>query len=168
MSGTGKMKTNAVMNYRADIITILPFLMMLATGVVIQAVYHFGHCPAEYPVLGIARTGWVSVHRLSSAASLACVAVHLYLHREYIRNVLVKKSSRRRAGKVRENFWLLVIFTVTSLTGVVSWLFLAAPASRAVIEIHDKLGLALVVLSIHHVAHRLGWLKKRTEERFGR
>ncbi len=167
MSGTGKMRSNIAANYRVDIATILPFLMMLATGVLIQAAYHFGHHPAEYQVMGIARSGWVNVHRLSSVAAIACVAFHLYLHREYIGNVLLKKLLKRGAGRIRENFWLLVIFMVTSLTGVVSWLLLPAQANRILVEIHDKLGLVLIVLSLHHVAHRWGWLKKRTAELFG-
>jgi hypothetical protein len=35
------------------------------------------------------------------------------------------------------------------------------------VEIHDKLGMVLIVLSLHHVAHRWGWLKKRTAELLG-
>jgi cytochrome b subunit of formate dehydrogenase len=94
MSAGGKKRSYGAVNYWITVAAILPFLVMIITGVVVQATYHFGRHPADYQVMGIAGAGWVNAHRLSSVAAIACVAFHLYLHREYIGNVLLKKYQR--------------------------------------------------------------------------
>lgn len=166
---TGKKPTNrSDARYRTDMLSLITFALTLYSGVLLQIVYHMGHHQAEYAILGLDRAGWLNVHLAGMALTMMAIGVHLSFNAGSLKALFVANNYIRRSARTRVTFWLGVIFCATALTGITAWPMQESPASRMLIEIHDKLGPVLIVLAVIHIWQHGSWIKKKTYEMLGR
>ncbi len=128
------------------------------SGLLIQMAYHRGHAgkptAASVPVLGLGHAGWLDIHRGAILVLSALMALHVFAHW-----VTFEKMVRARfAIRDRSTAGLTIVFALAAITGYAPWLIGllggAATVRKAVVEIHDKLALILVVYLVLHVARR--------------
>lgn len=85
------------LNLFVNIISFFAFLISTITGLVLWLVlpggYGFrgGRNPLSDGIfLGLARYDWIDLHNLSSIIFVVLVAVHLVLHRRWIKNAIAR------------------------------------------------------------------------------
>jgi len=63
---------------------------------------------------------------------------------------------------------LSAIFISTCLTGFIPWLLPSGEDTeitrRGLLEIHDKMGIVLIVLLVLHVSKRFNWFRKHLQQ----
>ncbi len=162
--------------YWTDLTAFIGGLLVFATGVVLLLRFHVGPEGAtRSAALGMSRLAWVDVHRVAAVLTVAALAAHVYLHWPIIsRNML---RILRHAGRVRARDRILYLgFTVVAAAGFVAWLVLPGsppflvlgssswnvlppPTERhAVIDVHNLVGMAVLVTVVMHVRPHFGWL----------
>ncbi|MBN1533777.1 MAG: DUF4405 domain-containing protein [Spirochaetes bacterium] len=145
-------------NFCVNMANLLPFLLLAATGLVLQSEYHLHRLPCCTPVLGLQKGGWLLLHKLFAVVSLAGCTLHCLLHRRWIAAAFRRRMQRRTVPS-RITRYLLVVSIPTALTALVSWFFLGPGHGRfMLVEIHDKLALVLTILFLLHLATRTGWM----------
>ena len=145
-------------NFYLDLLNGIPFLMVIVTGMLLQINYHLHGLPDDYMTVGLSRSGWSLLHKTSAVISLAGIAAHCILHRASIAASTRKFFSGGSPLTVISSFYVLLICVPTALTAMISWIALnPGPAGRsALVEVHDKLALALVAISAYHILTRAG------------
>ena len=144
----------------ANLISLVPFLALMASGLVLQVEYHLHHVPDTAPAFGLDRHGWLALHKTAAVISLACMAHHCAHHWRFIASVTKKKLYRKKISRAMVSYYLFIIFIPTALTALVSWLFLTGHARFMIVEIHDKLALLLTAVFLTHLATRAGSMVK--------
>jgi hypothetical protein len=144
-------------------INILLLVSSVATafsGLTIMIHYHMGHqgdISTTYIFWGIDYVGWSAIHKTGTIVLSLIMAYHILLHWKWYKNVLLKKL----LTKNRQVILLTVIFIVTALTGFFPWLLQSGDVSdttrRGILEIHDKMGIVLIVFLVLHVSKRFNW-----------
>ncbi len=147
-------------NFYVNLAALVPFLVTIATGMVLQLQYHMHHLPDCSPVLGLGRHGWLTLHKISAVTSLACILHHCAHHWKFIVTVTKKKLYRKKMSSAVVSYYLFVIFVPTALTAILSWTFMTGRARFMLVEVHDKLALLLVFVFSAHLVTRAGWMVK--------
>ncbi|WP_372772986.1 DUF4405 domain-containing protein [Mangrovibacterium sp.] len=149
-------------NYYVDIASFFPFLLLLISGI-IMLVYHAGK-PASETILGKDSHFWLNTHIVFAVISIVATAIHLSLHLNWFKKLF--------SGTLKNKYWLrnlilLVLFLITTLTSVVPWLFFdESPTATAILGIHNKFGLILVVFFAIHLLSYFSWLINMTKKVF--
>ena len=85
------------LNLLVNILSFFAFLISTITGLVLWQVlpggYGFrgGRSPLSDGIfLGLARHDWLDLHNLSSIIFVALVAIHIVLHRRWIKSAIVR------------------------------------------------------------------------------
>ena len=162
MDKSASISRAARMNFFLNLINAAPFLIVMISGLALQVNYHMHRLPDEALVSGLSRSGWLLLHKTSAALSLAGIIAHCVTHRKQIGATTRRIIKNRSFSKIMASYYLLLICIPTAFTAIGSWLlFNPGDASRrALVEIHDKLGLVLVIVSTVHILSRTGWMIK--------
>jgi cation transport ATPase len=140
----------------------LALLLLLSfSGLLMQMNYHMGHHPESLLCMGMNKEGWLWLHKIVSLLFVVLAGYHIYQRRKWLLRFL-KRNKNQQKQKVKTNsLWLSLLFVPASITAFISWFILTDPHSdKALIEIHDKLGILITVfLIIHLLQHRrwFGW-----------
>lgn len=133
--------SKATRNYYVDIISLIPFLLMIGTGI-IMLIYHTGK-PYCTETLSINGNTWLIIHKFFSVLSFILVAIHLIIHIDWLKNLFLKKLSNKYKSI---NITLLIVFLLTTLTALSSWLIVSnTEVSEELRGAHNKLGLLLII-----------------------
>lgn len=139
---------------------LMPFVLLALSGLLIQINYHAGHMADTAVVLGLNRYGWLLLHKVTAVISIIGLSIHIFLHMGWLKAVLLKKLYKKPNRNTQTTMWLLILTTVTTLTGIISWL--SAPATayerHSIIEIHDKIGIFLIILFVLHIINHWKWI----------
>lgn len=147
-------------NYLVELLAIVPFMAMIITGIV-MLVYHISENESLL-LLGIQKSSWLLFHKITSCIALLMVIWHLIQHAYWIKKLftLELKSKFKRV-----NTALFIIFTLTVLTALFSWLvFPKTMISNGLKGIHSKLGFTTIILFFFHIKNYFSWLKKMTQK----
>lgn len=152
-------------NLITDLLLLPSGFLTVFSGILLQIKYHMGRLPKTTEVLSINYYEWTVIHKYASVLFFVILCVHIYLHKEWyislFRKIPVKRERTSR---------LALILLVTSLLGFIPWgqsiinSLLGRPSpvtERIFVEIHDKLGILLMIKIIMHVWKRFGWIVKR-------
>ncbi len=162
MSRDNKISGTALFNYRVNALNFIPFVLLAATGLILQIEYHMHHLPDASYVMGFNRPEWLGIHKLLAVVSLAGIAVHCVSHSKFIASTTRRLFDKTYRGRIASSYWLFLVYIPTLLTAMASWLLLGGNelSRRSLVEVHDKLALVLVVLSVVHVVTRFKWMVK--------
>lgn len=156
--------SKATRNYYVDIISLIPFLLMIGTGI-IMLIYHTGKAYCT-KTLSIDGNTWLIIHEFFSVLSFILVVIHLIIHIDWLKNIFLKKSSNKYKGI---NITLLIVFSLTALTALSSWLIVSnTEVSEGLRGAHNKLGLLLIIFFSIHITNYFKWLVKMTNQVFGK
>lgn len=149
----------AIRNYYVDIISLLPFLLLLFTGVILL-IYHKGK-PYQAETLSISGYSWLIVHKIVSVASFFMVAIHLTLHLNWLKKLFTRKLKNKHKGK---NITLFILFFLTVLPSALSWLIINdTELAKGLRGIHNKLGILLIILFVIHFINYFNWIITMTK-----
>ena len=152
-------------NYFLNMATLLPFVLLLASGILVLR-YH-GGMDYNKLTLGLNGNQWLKAHQLLALVVIPLVMLHLWLHGYWLKKLFrLKKAS----GKNHDmNLALFIVFVLTVLTALISWLvFDGKPAADLLREIHNKLGLALLFFFAIHLINYFKWLANMTRKNFSK
>lgn len=140
-------------------IIFFPFLILAFSGLLLQHSYHLEHMAGTVSVLGLNRSGWLLLHKITAVLSAAGVSMHVSLHMNWLKAVFLKKLYKKPNWNIQITLWLLILAAVTILTGIYPWLFApTAQIRHGFIEIHDKMGILLAILFILHKLNHWKWI----------
>lgn len=159
-----KLLTNkAFRNYVVDLAALLPFLCLLASGI-IMLIYRSG-VSEESLTLGFSGHQWRWFHQRTTLVALPLVLLHLVLHWAALRRLFLKG---RKAGFKPINLGLLILFLSTTASGLLTWLWIQEEGMvEGFQELHNKLGMALVVFFALHLAVFYPFLIKMSRKHLG-
>jgi hypothetical protein len=107
------------------------------------------------------------LHCLSGTLMVAGSVVHLILHWDWIKAVILR-GPKNLAKRVRANrvidLWLFGFFVVCGLTGVVSWAF---PTLREWAAMHRLTGTAMLIVMGFHLVYHWKWIVVNTKRYLG-
>ena len=149
------------MNYIVDCLLIVFGIMMIFSGLLLQARYH-GRTMNPLVVSQIPDyIQWTQIHKLSIVIVSILVCFHIPFHIKWYRAVIKKGL----ISKNKLTISLTIVFLLSALTGFWAWLIpvfykgaSGLIAEKHIIEIHDKLSIILAVLVIVHVSKKVKWL----------
>jgi len=142
------------------------------SGSLLQVKYHAGRLPKTTYVLFNNYFDWVTIHKASASLFFIFLCTHIYLHKDWYYR-MYKKNLLKRNAPIR----LTIVLLVTAITGFFPWiqsLFVYFKGlethfgEKFFIEIHDKLGILLIILLIFHITKRFRWIKFRLSKLFGK
>jgi hypothetical protein len=167
MNQTNTISKIIKINFYINSINFILFLGIIITGLVIQLNYHMHRLPDTYLIMGMERMGWLLAHKAATAAALIGIIIHCMLHLKYISAATKKFINKASKSPAMTSYYLLIICFFTSITAIISWLFLeqANPLRFLLIEVHDKLALLFIIFSVVHILSRTKWMLK-TYQRF--
>lgn len=156
--------------FYVNTIIFFPFILLALSGLLIQFNYHLGDMADTAVVLGLNRYEWLLLHKITAVISIIGLSVHLFLHMSWLKTVFFKKLFKKSSRTIKITSWLLILAVATALTGIISWLL--APAMthtrHSAIEIHDKLGILLIILFVLHIINHLKWITYTFSDILGR
>lgn len=156
--------TKAERKYFIIIATLLPFLILIASGIILL-LYHTGKPETEY-TLSLAKNIWLTVHKTATVFSVLLITIHLIQHASWFKKVL---SGKLKSKNKEMNLTLLALFLFAMITGVSSWLLVSdEKASYALLGVHNKFGLLLIILFLIHLKNYFRWLFTMTKKRINK
>jgi hypothetical protein len=133
---------------------------MVVSGFAMQFGYHIGHhgsIDASRVFWGMDFAAWSATHKTSIMLGALLTLVHVRSHWRWLQAVV----SKRLFAKNWLTVTLTTLFVAAAVTGYIPWIVdLAdgsASARKVLIEVHDKLTLALSVCLAIHVVGRVRW-----------
>ncbi len=164
-----KTKKSTIFFY-VDTIILSPFILLAISGLLIQINYHAGEMTDTAVVLGLNRYEWLLLHKITAVISIIGLSIHLFLHMSWLKTVLLKKSYKKPNRNTKITMWLLILAVATALTGIIPWLLAPATshARHSVIDIHDKIGIILIILFVLHIINHLKWITYTFSDILGR
>ncbi len=151
-------------NYYVDLAALLPFIMLLFTGIVLL-MYHSGK-PIGENTLGHDGSFWLNIHIVCAVISLVMIGVHLSLHLSWFKKLFTGQLKNKY--KIR-NLVLVVLFLLTTITAVVP-MFISEESNAAAVMLglHNKIGLLLIIFFVIHLLTYFRWLVGTTKKVFGK
>ena len=146
--------------FNLNILLLVSSIATAFSGLTIMFHYHMGNhgdIITSDTLWGIDYGGWSVIHKIATVVLSLIMAYHILLHWKWYKNVLLKKLLKKN----RQVLLLTVIFIITSATGLIPWLVLSGDemhiTRRGILEIHDKMGIMLIVFLILHLSKRFKW-----------
>ncbi len=151
------------MNRLLDIALFAGSVAAIGTGLLLLIEFHMGSGARATEFAGLSKAFWRNAHRFVALLLLPGLALHLWLHRRYIKHLL-ERLRERQPARLRRALWgqtlLLATALVVSVSGFAAWTALPywMPTLRdprhACIDIHNVAGLLLLVGLAHHIHRR--------------
>lgn len=152
--------TKTIKKITVDIINLISLSISAFIGILIQANYHIGHKADSFLVYGFDRGFWNNLHIFVTALFLIGLIYHSVLNFRTIKTLFQSRIKSLPKGFGISRILLLIMF-LTSLSGIFSLIFNIAGEFQIrfhFLEIHDKLGLLLVVLFLVHFIQHFKWM----------
>jgi Domain of unknown function (DUF4405) len=154
--------SKSTLNCYVDIISFLPFLISLFTGVILLK-YHSGEAYLT-EIFSLNGYAWMLIHKVSSVITISIITIHLFLHLNWLKKLFLGKLNSKNKTP---NIILLVLFLLTVITAFFSWLiFDDTEIANTLRGIHNKLGIVLIVFFVIHIKHYFTWVIKKTQRIF--
>ncbi|WP_075602842.1 DUF4405 domain-containing protein [Saccharicrinis aurantiacus] len=151
-------------NYYVDMASLLPFLLMIFTGIILLG-YHAGKSTSQL-TLSMSSNFWLNAHIVTSIITIGLVCVHLYQHISWFKKLFIKGG---KSKKWIRNLILLILFIATTLTSLIPWLVMEdTSSSKLVLGLHNKFGLLLIIFFVIHVLSYSKWIVALTKNVFGK
>lgn len=148
-------------------------IVMIISGLLLQFGFHIGRnnihghmnvtsISDSLPVLvwGLTKSSWALIHKISAVIFTLFALYHIYKHSAYYKTIIKKMLIKQNKLIVG----LSLLFIAAGVTGFIPWgidIFSGSEFSRfAFVEVHDKLGLILVIYTVIHILRRRGWFSK--------
>jgi hypothetical protein len=159
VNNVNKLKKSTIFFY-VNAIIFLPFVLLALSGLLIQINYHAGHMADTAVVLGLNRYAWLLLHKITAVISIIGLSIHIFLHMGWLKAVFFKKLYKKPNWNTRITMWLLILTVATALTGIIPWLLAPAKAHarHSFIDIHDKIGIILIILFVLHIINHWKWI----------
>ena len=145
-----------------NITLLLSGITTAFSGLTIMLHYHMGHHGAisiTDTFWGLHYLDWSGIHKTSTIVLSLLMAYHVLLHWKWYKNVVLKNLIANN----RQVLLLSFIFIVSFLTGFIPWILQLGVGTdtirRSILEIHDKLGIVLIVFLVLHIRKRFKWFK---------
>ena len=136
-------------------LSLLSFIIVSVTGMLIQVVYHMKGFPDEFVYIGLNKQKWLLLHKYTSFIVTILLLVHIARYHMWFVNMIKRKVLSNKNYYIKIMITLLTISFITIITGVFSLLFKpSGDIHNLVIEIHDKFGVVFVIFIIYHVIYR--------------
>lgn len=136
-------------------------IFAILSGFLLQGGYHLNNHGAATndQLFGLNYYYWSVSHKFSVVTMSLFVFCHVYLYKKWYKAVVKK----RLFAKNKQVLTLSLFFFLTAITGFSPWIFECLEGSKttrtAIIEIHDKLTIFLIVYLILHISKRFKWFK---------
>ncbi len=147
-------------NFCVNLLNIIPFLFLIISGSILQIEFHLLKLPNDYLIANLNRADWLVLHKISATISFMGVIIHCILHW----NVIIINSSilfvKKTIKRIPLSYYLFLVAIPTTFTAMFSWVFIHSKSNNRTIfiEIHDKIALIVIILSIIHILSRLKWM----------
>jgi hypothetical protein len=151
--------------FSIDLLLLFVSLIFVLSGLLIQVKYHMNH---STPII-VYSYGYfflAILHTISSIIGFVLMVIHIIQHLKWYRALIKKILKHYRISDVL----LSIIFILTGLSGLTAWLIsflypsttlFPSGIEKAIIEIHDKLGVVFSILFVIHLYHHLVLLFKQ-------
>jgi len=152
--------TKASRNYFFNLFSFLPFIFLLFTGIIVLR-YHTG---TEKIVVTIGLDGitWLKIHQVMALAVLPLIFVHLLMHKHWLKQLLTFKMTGKNSGMT---LTLFIVFLLCSITALLAWfVFDETKIAEALREVHNKLGLLLIIFFAIHLNNYFKWFLNMTRK----
>ena len=128
-------------------ITLLPFIILLATGLVLLE-YHTG-TPLDSIVMGQNAHFWFSFHKIIAIISNPLLLLHLFVKTNWVKKLFTLKLKDRFKTS---NILLFITFFLCTLTAFSAvFIFDGSDFAKVLDGIHNKLGLVLILVFTIHI-----------------
>jgi hypothetical protein len=111
-------------------------------------------------VCGFTYHEWSTIHKVAIVLFSLFMIYHFYTHWRWYKTVIAKQLIRKNLQVII----LTVLFILVALTGLIPWLIDLSGAKSTLrfvlIEMHDKLTLALIIFLVLHFIKRSKWYKR--------
>jgi hypothetical protein len=116
-------KTNSrtSINYWVNISSLVPFILLIISGFILQLNYHFGHNPETDEVFSLNKQDWLLLHKIFTLISTPIIFIHLALHYKWIKYLFMNKISSKGNKIVRTTKVLLILYFLTFFTSIISF-----------------------------------------------
>ena len=123
----------AKINFWIDIIILVEFILLIATGVLL---HHFPPESSERIIMGLTRYDWGSLHWILSIMLFSLIVIHLVLHSKWI------ETMSKRYFKVEYKVVLITITAIFILVGVLGPVYLTRefPSRKVFRQTYPKPG----------------------------
>ena len=156
------MNRETKLNYWIDIVSLIPFILMSASGLIMLN-FHSKSVTIDETVLNITGHNWYLIHKILIITSTLLTVIHLSLHPEWLKNVL-KGKMFSKSFTLKMSFWLLVVYLLNASLSFASWLFVEDKIVDAVLHgLHSKTGIVLIIIFIIHIIQHLKWIINTTK-----
>lgn len=139
---------------------LISALATVCSGFLIQIHYHMGNhgdINTNNIVWGLNHSQWSLSHKISIVILSSFMAYHFISHLKWF-NVIICKNL---IAKNRQVFILSFVFIIAAITGYIPWFLKLTDSEETTrkifIEIHDKIGLVLIVFLVLHTFKRAQW-----------
>ena len=164
------------LNLLLDWILFVASVVTFSTGLVLLIRFHMGEGAFAVSGLGQSKLFWLNLHRLSAAVVAAAAVTHVGLHWRAFRSRLTNIVAKRTKRPINSELIMYTVFLIAALTGLVAWLVLegssplfgpavigrASGARHPCIDTHHISSLVALLLIVHHVEHRWGFMASRS------
>lgn len=149
-------------NFNLNLFNLVVFVLAALTGSLLQIQYHIHGWPANWPVIGLSKSGWVLIHKVSAVLFLSGIAAHCLLNGRFVSALTRRLLNRRLSPLSSLSYDVFLISLPTLMTALVSWWFFEVnhPVRHVLVEIHDKLGWVQAVFICLHIVLRSGRMVK--------
>jgi len=148
-------------NFIIDIILFFNGILLSFSGLIISAKYHAEHLPKDVKYFIFNYYSWSFFHKVMSVVCFFLVCYHLYLHKTWVLKNLISRDTVKK-----KSIFPIIVFFIGALTGFIPWIISMSiifseniHLRRTIIEIHDKLGIILIILLIFHLTQKYFWIK---------
>lgn len=125
---------------------------MSISGLILTLRFHPSH-GTLLEVWGISRNIWRDMHIYSAIIASILFVFHLELVRKRLYKVITSGRESIKSIKTSRNvFWIFVIGAFTGFISYIAGIF--GIGMHHIIEIHDKLGLVLVIVIALHIVYK--------------
>ncbi|WP_167618085.1 hypothetical protein [Maribellus sediminis] len=164
MTRPEKKTSKATRNYVFNLISFLPFLFLLTTGIIVLR-YHSGF-DKELPTFGFNGDQWLIVHQVTALVIIPMIFTHLLMHMHWVKQLFTFKLKGTNSGM---NLTQLIVFLMCALTALLAWwVFDGTKLAEALREVHSKLGLLLIIFWGIHLYNYSRWLLNMTRKQLGK
>jgi hypothetical protein len=167
------MKNKQRLNRWLNILNL--FISIFVTGLILFNQFHMGDGAHQKEWLGIEKSIWLLVHKVSAIGFLSGLILHLQMHWKYIKSV-TKKWGRNLPKKIksrtREQTLLLAATMIVLWAGFYAWIvmpnaILENKVYHNWIDVHNGVGIIyLIGLTVHIIRRwrRIFTFKKKNNE----
>ena len=143
-------------NFYLNLLNFAVFVIIAITGSLIQIEYHMHRLPEGYPIIGLDKSGWLLLHKVSAIMFLAGIGGHCSLNWRFVSVSTRRIFHRKLIPSAPLSYWLFLICVPTFLTAMTSWILLGPKDQPRflLIETHDKLGWLLIIFTTIHIVSR--------------